>query len=109
MQRTPTSWDANTAKNNGVAYSDASTTYSSPTTAYSSPTVNLDEFGKIASSWASTPKTATGWVPNSAATTNLYPFDSANHTYDSTVDTYDGIVTGQDFGDIQTPTQWQGL
>lgn len=108
-QKTPTSWKHNPAKTAGVAYSSPVTQYSAAAVPYSSANVGLPASGKVAGSWASQSKTATKFVPNPLANTNLYPYDSSIKTYDSTVDTYDGIVSGQDFGDQETPTAWSPL
>lgn len=106
-KKVATYWKSNSAKNVGVPYSSASVTYSSSTVAYSSATTGLDDFNKLASSWNKVNRTATQFNANPLANANLYPFDSATKVYDSGVDTYDGIVTGQDFGDIQAPTVWK--
>lgn len=102
-------WKSNTAKTAGVAYSSSSVAYNSTTTPFSASTVGLADSGKTAGSWSRVNKTATMFVPNPAANTNLYLYDVAAITYDSASRTYDGIVTGQDFGDIQTPTAWSEL
>lgn len=102
----PTNWDGNTLKNDGVGYSSASITYNSPTTAFSSTTINLADNGKLPESWTPVAKTPNTWNPNPLATTSLYAFDSASMAYDSATDTYDGVVTGQDFADQKTPTGW---
>lgn len=109
MQRTPTAWDSNTAKNNGVAYSDAATTYSSSTTGYSSSTTALDEWGKLPAIWTKPSKVATDWQTNPAANTNEYVYDSATDAYDSSTRTYDGVVSGQDDLNQSVPTLWGSL
>lgn len=102
----PTTWDANTLKNDGVGYSSASVTYNSATTAFSSLTTALADDGKLPEAWTPVAKTASAWKVNPLALTLLYLFDSASHSYDSSVDTYDGIVADQDFADQKTPTAW---
>lgn len=108
-QKSPTTWKNNPAKTAGVAYNSSTTAYSSSTTAYSSSASALDEFGKLPEAWTKVAKTPEAWKPNAAATTSLYAYDSASKVYDSASDTYDGVVSGQDFGDIQTPTAWSSL
>jgi hypothetical protein len=106
-RKVATLWKNNPNKNaDAVGYSSSLVTYNSATTPFSSSTVGQANSGKIAGSWSRQGKTATQFVPNPAANTNLYPYDSAIKTYDSATDTYDGIVSGQDFGDIETPTAW---
>lgn len=39
-------------------------------------------------------KIPTNWTANSSALADVYPYDSASHTYDSSVDTYDGVIAG---------------
>lgn len=107
-QRNPTSWDSNTAKNNGVAYSSASVAYNSTTTAYSSATTALDEFGKLPASWTKSSKIASNWEANPTAITNEYVYDSASILYNS-IRTYDGVVTGQDNLNQSIPTLWAAL
>lgn len=108
-QKSLTFWKANPAKLAGVTYNSSTTTYNSSSAAFSSATSNLDEFGKLAKAWTPAAKTATGWKSNPAATISLYVYDSASKVYDSASDTYDGVVSGQDFGDIQTATLWSPL
>lgn len=108
-QKNATSWDSNTAKNNGVAYSSASTTYNSATTAYSSSTTALDEYGKLPSSWVASSKIASNWEANTASITNEYAYDSATDTYDSAIQTYDGIVSGEDNLNTSKPAAWAEL
>lgn len=49
------------------------------------------------------------WNPNPLATAALYVYDSVTHTYDSGIDTYDGIVVGHDLSNDKTPNAWIGL
>jgi hypothetical protein len=109
VQRTPTSWQNNPDKDAGVAYSSLATAYSSSSTSYSSADASLDEYGKLPEAWSKQSKTARVWQVNPASDTNLYAYGSASHTYDSAVDTYDGIVSGQEFNDIKTASAWRSL
>ncbi len=108
-QRNPTSWDSNTDKLDGVAYSSASVTYSSATTAYSSSTTALADNGKLPATWTSQSKVASSWQSNPSASANEYVYDSAVDTYDSAVQSYDGVVVGQDFLNTNEPSVWSDL
>lgn len=108
-QKSPTLWQANPAKEAGVAYNSSTTTYNSSSAAYSSTDSAEDEFSKTPELWSKVAKTPQAWQANPAANVDLYLYDSATHLYDSVVDTYDGTVTGEDFGDQQTPTSWSKL
>ena len=110
MQRVPTPWKGNPAKNaDAVQYSSSSVLYSSAVTPYSTLTTNINDSGKVAGSWSKPAKSTTNWFGNPDANTSLYPYDSAVKTYDSATDTYDGIVFGQDFDDQNAPAAWSSL
>jgi len=106
-RKVPTAWDGNTLKGaDAVAYSSVAVAYNAAGTAFSSITTALADDGKLPEAWTPVAKTANAWKVNPLALTLLYLFDSASHSYDSSVDSYDGIVTGQDFADQKTPTAW---
>lgn len=107
-QRTPTLWDTNTTKNDGVQYSSATVTYSGATTYYSSQTVGVDEYGKVAGAWTPIAKTPSIWIAN-PLNVNLYTYDKVPGTYDSFMPSYDGIFTGIDTVADKKPTQWSSL
>lgn len=108
-RKNATSWDSNTAKNNGITYSSSSVTYNSATTAYSSSTATLDDFGKLPSPWTKQNKIASGWKTNPAATTSEYAYDSPTDAYDSASRSYDGVVSGEDYLNTSKPAVWAEL
>ncbi len=108
-RKNATSWDRNTAKLDGVAYSSASVTYNSSTTAYSSSTTALAEDGQLPAAWVQSTKIGSNWETNPAAIVNEYAYDSATDPYDSAVQTYDGIVVGQDNLNQSVPALWAEL
>jgi hypothetical protein len=111
MQRVPTAWKGNPAKNaDTVSYSSASVLYSSAVVPYSTATTNLNDDNKVAGSWAKpADRNATPWQANPDANTSLYLYDSVAHSYDSAVDTYDGIVVSQEFTNQNAPTPWSSI